>query len=102
MNTCLIGKNLLLEKEDFCSHVKIEDITIQDYKNAKEVSKDFDFGVYHELYVQSDALLIADVFDNFQCTCLEIYWLDPAHFLLAPGLAQREALKRPSKIRSIN
>ena len=46
MNTCLIGKNLLLEKEDFCSHVKMEDITIEDYKNAKEVSKDFDFGVY--------------------------------------------------------
>ena len=42
---------------------------------------------YHDLYVQSDTLLLADVFENFRNKCIEIYELDPAHFLSAPGLA---------------
>ena len=44
-------------------------------------------GNYHDLYVQSDTLLLADVFENFRNKCIEIYELDPAHFLSAPGLA---------------
>ena len=44
-------------------------------------------GDYHHLYVQSDTLLFADVFQNFRNKCIEIYELDPAHFLSAPGLA---------------
>ena len=43
-------------------------------------------GEYHDLYVQSNTLLLADVFDNFQSMCYEIYELDPAKFLSAPGL----------------
>ena len=44
-------------------------------------------GEYHDLYVQSDALLLADVFENFRDKCIKIYELDPAHFLSAPRLA---------------
>ena len=44
-------------------------------------------GDYHGLYVQSDTLLLADVFENFRNKCIEIYELDPTHFLSAPGLA---------------
>ena len=44
-------------------------------------------GDYRDLYVQSDTLLLADVFENFRNKCIEIYELDPAHFLSAPGLA---------------
>ena len=44
-------------------------------------------GEYHDLYVQSDILLLPDVFENFRNKCIEIYGLDPAHFLSAPGLA---------------
>ena len=44
-------------------------------------------GENHDLYVQSDTLLLADVFENFRNKCIEIYELDPAHFLSAPGLA---------------
>ena len=43
--------------------------------HAKRVCKDFeiiDFGEYHDLYVQSDILLSADVFNNFRNMCLEI------------------------------
>ena len=39
------------------------------------------------MYVNCDTLLLADVFENFRNKCMEIYELDPAHFLSAPGLA---------------
>ena len=44
-------------------------------------------GDYHDLYVQSDTLLPADVFENIRNKFIEIYELHPAHFLSAPGLA---------------
>ena len=42
-------------------------------------------GEYHDLYAQSDTLLLADVFENFRNMCLEIYKLDPVYFVSAPG-----------------
>ena len=87
----------LPEKEDFYSHLNMEDITDTDYAHAKRVCKDFEIknsGEYHDLYVQSDTLLLADVFGNFRNMCLEIYEVDPAKFLLAPGLAWQAALKK--------
>ena len=58
----------LPEKEDFYSHLNVEGITDADYAHAKRVCKDFEIkklGEYHDLYVQSDTLLLADVFYNF-------------------------------------
>ena len=49
---------------------------------------------YHDLYVQTDALLLADVFENFRYKCIEIYNLDPFHFLSAPELAWQACLKK--------
>ena len=46
------------------------------------------------MYVQSDTLLLADVFENFRNKCIEIYELDLAHFLSAPGLAWQTCLKK--------
>ena len=51
-------------------------------------------GEYHDLYVQSDTLLLADVFENFRSICIEVYELDPAHFLSAPGLTWQVCLKK--------
>ena len=51
-------------------------------------------GEYHDLNVQSDTLLLVDVFENFRDKCIEIYGLDPAHFLSAPGLAWQACLKK--------
>ena len=51
-------------------------------------------GDYHDLYVQCDTLLLADVFENFRKKCIEIYKLDPTHFSSAPGLAWQACLKR--------
>ena len=87
----------LLEKEDFYSYLNIEDITDADYAHAKIVCKDFEIknlGEYHDLYVQSNTLLLADVFENLRNICLEIYELDSAKSLSAPGLAWQAALKK--------
>ena len=61
----------------------MEDITNVDYTHTKRVCKDFEIkylGYYHDLYVQSHILLLADAFGNFPHICLEIYELYPAHF----------------------
>ena len=55
----------LPKKEDFYSHLNIEDITDADYAHSERVCKNFEIenlGKYHDLYVQSDTLLLADVF----------------------------------------
>ena len=87
----------LLEKEVFFSDLSMEDITYAYYAHGKRVCKDFEIknlGTCHDLYVQRDTLLLADVFENFRNMCLEIYELDPTKFLLARGLAWQAALKK--------
>ena len=83
----------LPEKKDF----NMEDITDVDYAHAKSLCKKFEInnlGEYHDLYGQSDTLLLADVFENFQNMCLKIYELDPEKFLSAPGSALQADLKK--------
>ena len=46
------------------------------------------------MYIQSDTILLADVFENFRNKCIEIYELDPAPYLSAPGLAWQACLKK--------
>ena len=75
----------------------MEDITDADYAHEKRVCKDFEIkklGEYHDLCVKSNTLLLTDVFGNFRNMCLELYELDPARFLNAPGLAWPAALKK--------
>ena len=75
----------------------MEDITDADYAHAKRIYKDFEIenlGENHDLYVQSDALLLADVIENFRKMCLDIYELNPARFPSAPGLAWQTVLKK--------
>ena len=59
-----------------------------------EVFKLENLGDYRDLYVQSDMLLLADVFNNFRDMCLKEYELDPAHFLSLPRLAWQACLKK--------
>ena len=85
------NETALPEKEDFYSHLNMEDIRDVDYKHPKRVCEDFKtkgLGENHDLYVQNDTLLFAlfaDVFDNFQNICLKIYELDPGSIFSAPG-----------------
>ena len=86
----------LPDKESFYSELNKEGITDEDYVHAQKVWDVFEIknlGEYHDLYVQSDAILLAEVYENFRDKCIEIYQLDPAHFLSAPGLAWQACLK---------
>jgi len=86
----------LPRKEAFYSHLNLSDISDRDYQHALKVYDALecrDLGDFHDWYLCSDVLLLADVFENFRNTCQEMYGLDPAHFYSAPGLAWTSALK---------
>ena len=87
----------LPSKESFYSNLNMEDIDDIDYRHGNDVFNKFklnNLGDYHDLYVQSDTLLLADVFEHFRDICLKEYELDPAHFLSLPGLAWQACLKK--------
>ena len=84
-------------KEAFYNNLNLEDISDEDYAHAQKVWDVFkikNLGEYHDLYVQSDTLLLADIFENFRNMCLNIYELDPVYFVSAPGLAWQACLKK--------
>ena len=84
------NETLLPEKEDFYSYLNMEYITHAYYVPAKRACKALKIkklGEYHDLYVESDTSLLIDVFNNFWNMYLDIYGLNPAHFLSAPGLS---------------
>ena len=98
-NIWIAGKNLVkphyLLKKLF--NLTLEDISDEDCAHAQKIWNVFEVknrGEYHDLYVQSDTLLLADVFENFRNKCLEIYELDPIYFASAPGLAWQVYLKK--------
>ena len=87
----------LSNKDSFYSSLNMENVDDIDYKHGNNVFKRFklkNLGEYHDLYVQSDTFLLADVFENFRNTCIKVYELDPAHFLSLPGLASQACLKK--------
>ena len=87
----------LPSKEDFYSNLNMENMDDIDYRHSNNVFKRFELenlGQYHDLYVQSDTLILADAFENFRDMCIKEYELDPAHFLSLPGLAWQACLKK--------
>ena len=71
-------------KEAFYSKLNFEGISDADYAHIQKVWKVFGIknrGEYHDLYAQSDTLLLADMFENFSDRCIEIHELDPIHIL---------------------
>ena len=90
-------EKLLPNKETFYSNLNIKNITDTDYGLANTVFKEFklkNVGEYHDLYLNSDTLLLADVFENFRNMCIKLYELNPANFLTAPGLAWQACLNK--------
>ena len=84
-------------KEDFYSHLNMEYIEDIDYRHGNNVFNNFklnNLGDYHDPYVQSDTLLLADVFENFRDMCINVYEHDPAQLLSLPGLAWQAYLKK--------
>ena len=91
------NEKIIPSKESFYSNLTLENIAEVDYKHAKNVFKTFELnnlGDHHDLYVRSDTLLLADVFENFRKACIKNYELDPAHFISLPGLAWQACLKK--------
>ena len=80
----------------FYSKLSMSSISSDDYQHAQIVWKEFrihNLGDYHDLYLRTDVVLLANVYEAFRETCLEHYKLDPAHFYTSPGLAWKVCLK---------
>ena len=91
------NEKLIPIKKSFYSSLTMENITEIDYIHANNVFKTFklnNLGDYHDLYVKSDTLLLADVFENLRKACIKTYELDPVHFISLPGLAWQACLKK--------
>ena len=75
----------------------MKNVTKKDYIHSHKVWSVFkikDIGDYHDLYVQSGTLQLADVFENFRKMCFKIYELDPVRFVSAPNLAWQACLMK--------
>ena len=91
-----LSETQLPPKSEFYSKLNDEDISDSDYQHALNAWDPFNCKTirdYHDLYLKSDVLLLADVFENFRKTCLHHYNLDPAHYYTSPGLAWNACLK---------
>ena len=89
-------ESTLPPKESFYNVLNDEQVSEEDYAHATTVFNIFacqNMGDYHDLYLMSDVLLLADVFENFRSVCLKAYNLDPCHFYTSPGLAWQSCLK---------
>ncbi|CAB4004930.1 NYNRIN [Paramuricea clavata] len=87
----------LPEKSAFYSSLYEEEVNDDDYLRACKVYEKFNcsnLGDYYDLYLKTDVLLLADVFEDFRRVCLGSYKLDPAHYIFAPGLSWDAMLKR--------
>lgn len=83
-------------REEFYSILNQEQISESDYEHAELVWNTFKcqtLGDYHDLYLESDTLLLADVFESFRSQSITDYLLDPAHYYTAPGLSWDSMLK---------
>ena len=80
----------------FYSNLNMSSISEEDYQHAQKVWEEFgirDQGDYHDLYLRTDVVLLANVYETFRDTCLKHYKLDLVHFYISPGLAWKACLK---------
>ena len=87
----------LPSKDKFYSNLNMAGVGDKEYEHACKVWKEFgikNMGEYHDLYLKTDVILLANVFESFRNVCMDNYGLDPAHFYTAPGLAWKACLKK--------
>ena len=80
----------------FYSNLNMSSISEKNYQYAQRVWEEFgihNLGDYHDLYLRTDVVLLANVYEAFKDTCLRHYKLDPAHLYTSPGLAWKACLK---------
>ena len=90
-------EKLLPSIEDFYCKLNMSGISEKDYQHACKVWNEFglkNMGDYHDLYLKTDVILSANVFESFRKVCIDNYGFDPAHFYTAPGLAWKACLKK--------
>ena len=83
--------------EAFYSNLNMTNVSEGDYEHVQRFWKEFrirNLGEYHDLYLCTDVILLANMFEAFRDTCLEHYKLDPAHFYTSPGLAWKACSKK--------
>ena len=96
----ILKETKLPSKDLFYSKLYDQHISDEDYQHAIKVWDTFNCKTikdYHDLYLKSDVLLLADVFENFRKTCLKHHKLDPCHYYTAPGLAWDACLKETNQ-----
>ena len=74
----------------------MENITDLEYNHAKRVCKDFEIenlSEYHDSYLKSDTLLLADIFESFRKICSKICQLHPAKFYFSPRISKTSCLE---------
>ncbi|CAB3992197.1 uncharacterized transposon-derived [Paramuricea clavata] len=91
-----LGETSLRPKSKFFSKLNNDNISDANYERAQNVWNVFDMKTmrdYHDLYLKTDVLLLADVMENFRKVCKTNYGLDPMWYYTAHGLAWDAALK---------
>jgi hypothetical protein len=89
-SVCRMTERTLPPKSCFYSKLTDEDITQDGYEYAQKLWQAFDMQTmqdYHDLYLQTDVVLLADVFEYFRAMSLDFYKLDPRHHYRSPGLS---------------
>ena len=87
----------LLSKDTLYSNLYMSGVGDKEYDHASNIWREFrirNMGEYHDLYLRTDTILLANVFESFRSICIENHGLDPAHFYTVPGLAWRACLKK--------
>ena len=87
----------LPSKDEFYSNLNMSGISEKNHQHTCKVWNEFglkNMGDYHDLYLETDVILSANIFESFRKVCLDNYGLDPAHFYTAPGLAGKACLKK--------
>ena len=90
-------ETILPPKEAFYSKLNMSGVSDQDYEHTHRVWSEFrinNLREYHNLYLRTDVILLANIFKAFRKVCLDNYGLNPAHFYMASGLAWRACLKK--------
>ncbi|XP_023311415.1 uncharacterized protein LOC111692008 [Anoplophora glabripennis] len=78
----------LPEQPHFYNRLEDKNISSKQFAHAQKVWNTFkiqNLGEYTDLYMKTDILLLADVFEQFRSSCHKTYGLDPANYYTLPG-----------------
>ena len=92
----VLDEKSLPPHEKFYNKMNDENVSVDNYNHAMNVWNSFNcqtIGDYSDLYLKSDVILLADIFENFRNTLMKTHDLDPAHYFTLPGYTWDCSLK---------